>query len=94
MTPVTVEEIMRSLIRKHHFLHINGASIEWGDGVLYNREKVGQEMLAQVHSGLLAPERYLGWYYEQPCGTAEQRRRIRAEYMPELSSVTGGDGEE
>ena len=71
----------------------DAVAIDFGDGVLYNREKVGQEMLAQVQSGLLAPERYLGWYYNLPCDTPEQRRKIRKEYMPEMAQMEEG-GEE
>lgn len=63
-------------------------SIDWGDGVLYNRDKVNQEMLAQVQSGLLAPEIYLGWYYEMPYETPEDRAKIRKKYMPEIESLT------
>ena len=79
--------------------HVPGATeidpdditIDWGDGVLYNREKVGQEMLQQVQSGLLAPERYLAWYYELPCDTPADRQKIREEYMPELQQLTAGE---
>lgn len=66
-------------------------TIDWGDGVLYNREKVGQEMLQQVQSGLLAPERYLAWYYELPCDTPADRQKIREEYMPDMQQLTAGE---
>lgn len=62
-------------------------SIDWGDGVLYNRDKVNQEMLAQVQCGLLSPEIYLGWYYEMPYATPEERAKIRKKYMPEIESL-------
>ena len=79
--------------------HVPGATeidpddvrIDWGDGVLYNREKVGQEMLQQVQSGLLAPERYLAWYYELPCDTPADRQKIREEYMPDMQQLTAGE---
>lgn len=79
--------------------HVQGATeidpddvtIDWGDGVLYNREKVGQEMLQQVQSGLLAPERYLAWYYELPCDTPADRQKIREEYMPDMQQLTAGE---
>ncbi len=66
-------------------------TVDWGDGVLYNRDKVNQEMLAQVQSGLLAPEIYLGWYYEMPYATPEDRAKIRKKYMPELEELTEGE---
>lgn len=59
----------------------------WGNGVLYDEERTGREMLAQVQAGLLQPERYLGWYYGLPCDTEEQRARIRREYMPDGDGV-------
>ena len=65
--------------------------ISFGDGVLFDRDKVNQELLAQVQSGLIMPERYLGWYYDLPCETAEERAKIREAYMPELTALTGGD---
>lgn len=63
--------------------------LSYGDGVLYDRDKANQEMLAQVQAGLLAPERYLGWYYELPCETQEERAKIRADYMPDIRKLTG-----
>lgn len=59
-------------------------AISWGNGILYDEEKVGKEMLSQVQAGLLQPERYLGWYYDLPCETSAQRAKIRKEYMPEV----------
>lgn len=61
--------------------------ISYGDGVLYDRDKANQEMMAQVQAGLLAPERYLGWYYELPADTPEERAKIRADYMPQLEQL-------
>lgn len=61
--------------------------ISYGDGVLYDRNLTNQEMLAQVQAGLLAPERYLGWYYELPAETPEERAKIRADYMPQLEQL-------
>ncbi len=58
-------------------------SITWGNGVLYDEAKTDQELRAQVQTGLLQPERYLGWYYNMPCDTPAQRAKIRKEYMPE-----------
>lgn len=63
------------------------AQLSYGDGVLYDRDKVNQEMLTQVQAGLLAPERYLGWYYELPADTPEERAKIRADYMPQLGQL-------
>ena len=44
-----------------HEINDNDASFSFGNGVLYDEEKTGAELLKQVQSGLLQPERYLGW---------------------------------
>lgn len=97
------EEAMRETLRicfvlgymykltQHRDFDQDGLVVDWGDGVLYNREKVGQEMLEQVQAGILKPERYLAWYYELPCETEADMAKIRRDYMPELSALTGGD---
>lgn len=72
--------------------HISGAHdvddeeviVSFGNGVLYDEEKTGEELLAQVQAGLLQPERYLGWYYDLPCDTDARRKAIRKEYMPDV----------
>lgn len=61
-------------------------SISWGNGVLYDEEKIRTQMLGEVQAGLLQPERYLGFVYKQPCDTPAQRAKIRKEYMPEVAA--------
>lgn len=90
------EDAVREAIRLCGILgqmyHVPGAhevkeddySILWGNGVLYDEEKTGKELLGQVQAGLLQPERYLGWYYNLPCDTPEERAKIRRDYMPEI----------
>lgn len=65
-------------------------SIDYGDGVLYNRTQTANEMLTMVGAGLLKPELYLAWYYELPHSTPEDLENIRKEYMPELTQMTAG----
>ena len=67
-----------------HEINDNDASFSFGNGVLYDEEKTGAELLKQVQSGLLQPERYLGWYYDLPCDTEAQRAKIRKDYMPDV----------
>lgn len=57
--------------------------ITWGNGVLYDEAKTNSELLSQVQSGLLQPERYVGWYHNLPCNTPEERAAIRKDYMPD-----------
>ena len=73
-----------------HEVPENSWTVDFGDGILYDPAKEGQERLRQVQAGLLQPERYLGWYYNLPAETAAQRARIRRDYMPE----DAGGGEE
>lgn len=70
-----------------HEISPEDVQISYGDGVLYDRDKANQEMMAQVQAGLLVPERYLGWYYELPADTPEERAKIRADYMPQLEQL-------
>ena len=65
-----------------HAIADNAYSVNWGNGVLYDEAKTDQELRSQVQAGLLQPERYLGWYYNRPCATPQDRAKIREEYMP------------
>lgn len=66
-------------------------SVSWGNGILYDEEKTGQQMLSQVQAGLLRPEIYLGWYYDMPTETDADLQKIREKYMPEVVDDGGGD---
>lgn len=66
-----------------HEIPEDAVVINWGNGILYDEAKTDQELRAQVQSGLLQPERYLGWYYNLPCNTPEDRDKIRKDYMPD-----------
>lgn len=67
-------------------------AIDWGDGVLFNRDKAWEEQLSMVASGMLDPTIALAWYYNLPFPEKEQdREKIRRKYMPELNGLTGGD---
>ena len=78
--------------------HISGAheidpqkiSIDYGDGVLYNRDKQWAELLTMVQMGLLKPELALAWYYELPHDTPEDLENIRENYMPQMEQMTAG----
>ena len=54
---------------------------DWGNGVLYDEEKLWQEYKDMVAKGLLAPEVALGWRFNLPSDTPEQREYIRKKYM-------------
>lgn len=67
-----------------HEVEEDALSISWGNGVLYDETQKYNEMKEQVSMGLLQPERLVGWYYDQPHETPEQREKIRKDYMPEM----------
>ncbi len=56
-------------------------TIDWGNGVLYDEEKLWQEYKDMVARGLIAPEVALGWRFNLPSETEEQRNYIRKKYM-------------
>ena len=65
-------------------------SIDWGDGVLFNRDKAWAEQLQMVQAGMLRPELALGWYYNLPTETPEDLRLVREKYLPELDRLAEG----
>ncbi len=64
-------------------------SIDWGDGVLYNRDKVWGEYVAMVNSGLLKPEIAVAWYFDLPYETEEDLQKVRDKYMPIIEQIKG-----
>lgn len=93
----TLEEVLRVCSVLGELYRVPGAgavefknvAIAWGNGVLYDEAKTNQELSSQVSSGLLQPERYLGWYYNLPCETEAERAKIRKNYMPDASLEAG-----
>lgn len=62
-------------------------TVDWGDGVLYNREKVWQEYKEMVQMGMIKPEIAIAWYFELACKTKSDIEKIRQNYMPELEQL-------
>ena len=60
---------------------VSEISFDWGNGVLFDEEKLWQEYKDMVARGLLAPEVALGWRFNLPCDTEEERAVIRKKYM-------------
>lgn len=69
----------------------DAVSITWGNGILYDESKVYKEMKEQVSAGLLQPERLMGWYYNMPCETPDERALVRQRYMPAALEEEDGD---
>jgi A118 family predicted phage portal protein len=62
-------------------------TIDWGDGVLYNRDKVWQEYKEMVQMGMIKPEIAIAWYFELPWKSEADIKKIRQDYMPELEQL-------
>lgn len=60
-----------------------GFTVDWGNGVLYDEEKLWQSYLTMVDKGLLKPEIALGWRFNMAADTQQQQEIIRQRLMPE-----------
>ncbi|MBE6943310.1 MAG: hypothetical protein E7453_03490 [Ruminococcaceae bacterium] len=54
---------------------------DWGNGVLFDEDKTWAEYMEMVKAGLIAPEVALGWRFNMPCETEEERAEIKRKYM-------------
>lgn len=64
-------------------------TMDWGNGILYDRDKAWVERKEQMAAGMLKPELALAWYYNLPHDTPEDLEKIRTDYMPELRELVG-----
>ena len=71
-------------------INLDEVTLDYGDGVLYNRDKTWNEYCAMVQMGLIKPEIAVAWYFELPWDTPEAIQNIRDNYMPEIESMTAG----
>ena len=60
---------------------LENLSVEWGNGVLYDEDKVWQDYKEMVSMGLVAPEVALGWRFGMAWHTEQDRAAIRNRYM-------------
>ena len=58
-------------------------TVDWGNGVLYDEEKLWKDYMAMVAAGLLKPELALAWRFNLPADTEAERLAIRQRFMPE-----------
>lgn len=56
--------------------------VDWGNGVLFDEDKLWQEYRQMALDGLIAPEVALGWRFNMPAVTEKDREVIRTRYMP------------
>ena len=57
-------------------------AVDWGNGVLYDEDKTWEDYQKLVSNGLLRPEVALGWRFNMPSDTEEERQAIRNHFMP------------
>ena len=57
-------------------------SVDWGNGVLYDEDKLWQDYKDMAQKGLIRPEIALGWRFGMPTETEEDLAAIRSKYMP------------
>ena len=57
-------------------------TVGWGNSTLYDEDKIWEEYRQMVSMGLIAPEVALGWRFNLPANTEEERQIIRKRYMP------------
>lgn len=69
----------------------DAATIDFGNGVLYDEGKTWTDYKAMVASGLLKPEIAVGWYFNLPTETPKDLEEVRARYMPEIEVLSAGD---
>ena len=55
-------------------------SVDWGNSTLYDEDKIWEEYRQMVSMGLIAPEVALGWRFNLPSTTEEERQFIRERY--------------
>ena len=59
-------------------------SVDWGNGILYDEDKTWEQYKEMVAGGLLQPEIALGWRFNLPCDTEEEKAAIREKFMPKM----------
>ena len=70
-------------------------TVDWGNGILFDEDKVWADYLDMVARGLIKPEIALGWRFGMPTETEADLAKIREKYMPEAEKmVEDGDGDE
>jgi len=75
---------------------VKDVAISWGNGILYDEDKVWTEYKYLVSAGLLKPEIAVGWYFDMPTETPADLEKVREKYMPEIEQLLddgsgGGD---
>lgn len=66
-------------------------AISWGNGILYDEDKVWADYKGLVAANMLKPEIALGWYFDMPTETEHDLTKIREKYMPVETPIDEGE---
>ena len=69
-------------------------TMDWGDGVLFDRTRTWNEYMSMVTSGLLRPELALAWYFDLPHPAPAPMAIFRKELMALAADATPANNEE
>ena len=81
-------------IQGAHEVQDDEVSIDWGNGILYDEDKVWADYLDLVSRGMMKPEIALGWRFGMPTETEEDLVAIREKYMPNAEELAEDEGDE
>ena len=71
-------------------LDADAVCLQWGNGVLHDREKEWVQAMELVNAGMLKPEIALAWRYEMPWQSQAALEEVRKRYMPERAFCKDG----
>ena len=66
-------------------------AMDWGNGILYDKDKEWSQTMQLVSAGMLRPEIALAWHYGLPWETPKDLEYVRIKYMPEVERMTGDE---
>ena len=66
-------------------------TMDWGNGILYDKDKEWSQTMQLVSAGMLRPEIALAWHYGLPWETPKDLEYVRIKYMPEVERMTGDE---
>lgn len=61
---------------------VRAVRMDWGNGILFDKDREWSATMQLVDAGLLRPEIALAWKYGLPWETEADRNRVREKYMP------------
>ena len=98
MWEIAIKQLVEITAQLAGLYHIANAKVteddivmNWGNGVLYDRDKTWAEYLNMAASGLIKPEIAVAWYFNLDWKNEKDLEKIRAEYMPQMQQLLEGE---